>query len=69
MIACWSWRVSRLRSLACCSEWASWSRVAWKGQPGNVAAAQQALAHRARLNGAAALGKYSASMEKELVPA
>jgi fructose-bisphosphate aldolase class I len=45
------------------------AQVAWKGQPGNVAAAQQALAHRARLNGAAALGKYSASMEKELVPA
>src|SRR6185312_14740106 len=31
---------------------------AWRGQSGNVAAAQQALLKRARLNSAAALGKY-----------
>ncbi len=37
---------------------------AWKGQAANVPAAQAALAHRGRMNGLAALGKYSASMEK-----
>jgi fructose-bisphosphate aldolase class I len=37
---------------------------AWHGQAGNVAAAQQALLKRARLNGAAALGKYEAGQEK-----
>ncbi|MHC5210646.1 MAG: class I fructose-bisphosphate aldolase [Planctomycetota bacterium] len=45
------------------------AQVTWKGKEGNVAAAQKAFAHRARLNGAAAAGKYDASMEKELVPA
>ncbi|MGF6261424.1 fructose-bisphosphate aldolase class I [Paraburkholderia youngii] len=38
---------------------------AWRGQPGNVMEAQQALLKRARLNGAAALGKYDPSMEKD----
>jgi fructose-bisphosphate aldolase class I len=38
---------------------------AWRGQPGNVKEAQQALLKRARLNGAAALGKYEAAMEKD----
>jgi fructose-bisphosphate aldolase class I len=37
---------------------------AWRGQSGNVAAAQQALLKRARLNSAAALGKYDAAQEK-----
>ena len=37
---------------------------AWKGQAGNVAAAEQALLKRARLNSAAALGKYDAAQEK-----
>ena len=37
---------------------------AWGGSPANVAAAQAALAHRGRMNGLAALGKYAASMEK-----
>lgn len=37
----------------------------WHGKAGNVEAAQQALHHRARLNGAAALGRYKESMEKE----
>ncbi|MGQ0552709.1 MAG: class I fructose-bisphosphate aldolase [Planctomycetota bacterium] len=41
----------------------------WRGQAANVAAAQKAFQHRARLNGAAALGKYSAAMERELVKA
>jgi len=36
---------------------------AWQGKPGNVAAAQQALLKRARLNGAAQRGEYLASME------
>jgi len=38
---------------------------AWKGQTANVAAAQKALMHRAKCNGAACFGKYSAAMEKE----
>jgi fructose-bisphosphate aldolase class I len=37
----------------------------WKGNAGNVEAAQKALYHRAKLNGAAALGRYKESMEKE----
>jgi fructose-bisphosphate aldolase class I len=36
---------------------------AWKGQPGTVATAQGALAHRARMNGLAALGQYHADLE------
>jgi fructose-bisphosphate aldolase class I len=37
----------------------------WKGKAGNVETAQKALYHRAKLNGAAALGRYKESMEKE----
>jgi fructose-bisphosphate aldolase class I len=37
---------------------------AWKGSPANVAAAQAAFLHRARMNSLAALGKYSAEQEK-----
>ncbi len=37
----------------------------WKGDTANVAAAQRALYHRAKLNGAAALGRYNEGMEKE----
>jgi len=44
-------------------------QVTWKGSAGNVGAAQRAFQHRARLNGAATLGKYTSAMEKELVPA
>jgi fructose-bisphosphate aldolase class I len=36
---------------------------AWQGKPGNVAAAQQALLKRARLNGAAQRGEYQEKME------
>ena len=36
---------------------------AWKGQAANAGAAQSALLKRARLNGAARQGKYSADME------
>ncbi len=37
----------------------------WKGKSGNVEAAQKALYHCAKLNGAAALGRYKETMEKE----
>jgi fructose-bisphosphate aldolase, class I len=37
---------------------------AWGGKPENVAAGQRAFAHRARMNGAASLGKWTAQMEK-----
>ena len=40
------------------------SLKAWKGAAANVVAAQAALAHRARMNSLASLGRYSASMEK-----
>lgn len=36
----------------------------WAGKSENVAAAQKVLYHRGKLNGAAALGKYSEDMEK-----
>ncbi len=36
----------------------------WKGRPENVAAAQQAFLHRARLNAAAQRGAYTPAMEK-----
>jgi fructose-bisphosphate aldolase class I len=35
----------------------------WKGDPGNVAAAQRAFYHRARCNSAARFGKYTKEME------
>jgi fructose-bisphosphate aldolase class I len=38
---------------------------AWQGKAANVAAAQQALLKRARLNGAAQRGEYLADMELE----
>jgi len=38
---------------------------AWQGRTENVAAAQQALLKRARLNGAAQRGEYQAGMESE----
>jgi fructose-bisphosphate aldolase class I len=37
---------------------------AWKGVPGNMAAAQAALYHRAKCNGLAVQGKYSEQMER-----
>jgi len=36
----------------------------WGGKPENAPAAQKAYAHRARCNGAARSGRYSAAMEK-----
>ncbi|MBI2960190.1 MAG: fructose-bisphosphate aldolase class I [Betaproteobacteria bacterium] len=41
------------------------SLLAWKGSSANVAAAQRALAHRARMNGLATSGRYSTELEKE----
>jgi fructose-bisphosphate aldolase class I len=43
------------------------SLKAWRGDEANVRAGQDALAHRARLNGAARDGSYTPDMEK--VPA
>ncbi len=42
---------------------------AWSGKKENVAAAQRAYYHRAKLTSAARMGKYSPVMEKEAVPA
>ncbi len=38
---------------------------AWSGKSENVAAAQRAFAHRARMNGLAALGQWKADLEKK----
>jgi fructose-bisphosphate aldolase class I len=38
---------------------------AWSGRPENVAAAQRAFAHRARMNGLAARGEWTAQLEKD----
>jgi fructose-bisphosphate aldolase class I len=40
-------------------------QTAWKGKPENVATAQRAFAHRAHMNGLAALGQWKADMEKK----
>jgi fructose-bisphosphate aldolase class I len=45
------------------------SLKAWKGSAANVAAAQAALLHRARMNSLATLGRYSPNMEKEALTA
>jgi fructose-bisphosphate aldolase class I len=37
---------------------------AWSGKPGNVAAAQAAFAHRAKMNGLASLGQWTQDLEK-----
>ncbi|HSS46396.1 MAG TPA: class I fructose-bisphosphate aldolase [Burkholderiales bacterium] len=37
----------------------------WRGQAGNVAAAQKALYHREKMNSAACYGRYTAQMERE----
>jgi len=38
---------------------------AWRGQPANVAPAQRAFLHRARMNGLAAQGKWKPELEKQ----
>jgi fructose-bisphosphate aldolase class I len=40
-------------------------QAAWAGKSENVAAAQRAFTHRARMNGLAALGKWNAAEEKK----
>jgi fructose-bisphosphate aldolase, class I len=40
---------------------------AWRGDEANVQAAQDAFAHRAKMNGLATSGEYSAELEKEFV--
>jgi len=42
---------------------------AWKGNAANVAAAQAALLHRARLNGLACLGRYTSDEERQALAA
>jgi fructose-bisphosphate aldolase class I len=37
---------------------------AWRGKPENVKAAQRAYYHRARMNGAARSGAYTAELER-----
>jgi fructose-bisphosphate aldolase, class I len=37
----------------------------WRGQAGNVAAAQKAFAHRAQMNALACQGKWRAELEKQ----
>jgi fructose-bisphosphate aldolase class I len=37
----------------------------WKGQAGNVAAAQRAFHHRARMNGLACQGKWKPELEQQ----
>jgi fructose-bisphosphate aldolase class I len=37
---------------------------AWRGKPENVAAAQRAFLHRARMNSLAAAGKWQPQLEK-----
>ena len=37
---------------------------AWGGKAENIAAGQRAFAHRARMNGAATLGKWSDALER-----
>ncbi|HEX2337000.1 MAG TPA: class I fructose-bisphosphate aldolase [Hyphomicrobiaceae bacterium] len=40
------------------------AQKAWAGKPENYAAGQRAFSHRAKMNGAAALGQWSQAMEK-----
>jgi fructose-bisphosphate aldolase class I len=40
-------------------------QTVWKGKAENVAAAQRAFAHRARMNGLATLGQWKADLEKK----
>jgi len=42
---------------------------AWRGQAGNVAAAQKAFHHRARMNSLAAKGQWKKDLEKQLAAA
>jgi fructose-bisphosphate aldolase class I len=41
---------------------------AWRGRPANIEAAERAFMHRARMNGAARSGNYTADLEQERHP-
>lgn len=41
----------------------------WKGSPANVTSAQRAFIHRARMNGLACTGRYSADLERQALAA
>ncbi|MGH6691642.1 MAG: class I fructose-bisphosphate aldolase, partial [Gammaproteobacteria bacterium] len=41
----------------------------WRGNPANVAAAQTAFIHRARMNSLASAGRYSADLERQALAA
>lgn len=43
--------------------------AAWRGEPGRVRAGQRALARRVSMNVAAIEGRYTADLERDLVPA
>jgi len=45
------------------------SLKAWKGTQANIGAGQAALLHRARMNGLAAAGRYSAEAERQAIAA
>ncbi len=45
------------------------SLKAWKGSSANVATAQAALLHRAKMNGLACDGRYSADLERQALAA
>jgi fructose-bisphosphate aldolase, class I len=40
-------------------------QTTWSGRPENVAAAQRAFAHRARMNGLASMGQWKSDLEKK----
>src|SRR5216684_3649226 len=40
-------------------------QTAWSGRPENVAAAQRAFAHRARMNGLAGMGQWKSDLERK----
>jgi fructose-bisphosphate aldolase, class I len=40
-------------------------QTAWSGRPENVAAAQRAFAHRARMNGLASIGQWKSDLERK----
>ena len=42
---------------------------AWRGQAENAGAAQRALDHRAKMNGAASSGQYTPELEREAAAA
>jgi fructose-bisphosphate aldolase, class I len=43
--------------------------AAWRGEPGRVRAGQRALARRVSMNVAAVEGRYTADLERDLLPA